>query len=164
VEKYATLISGLLVVGIGLWMLVRRLRGGHGHDHHHHHHGHDPDHAHPAGKSVESVKEPGRVRRWELIGLGVSGGIVPCPDALVVLLLGISLGRTALGLLLVAVFSLGMAVTLVGLGIVWVYSSGALRRLVPEKVIRVVLVASPIVIGVLGLVIVWSGVQKFVSP
>jgi len=167
VEKYATLVSGLLVVGIGLWMLVRRLRNGHGHDHDHSHHHHHHDHDHEAGehRHVPAVsREPGRVRRWELVGLGISGGIVPCPDALVVLLLGISLGRTALGLLLVAVFSLGMALTLVALGLVWVYSAGALRRLVPEKAIRAVLVVSPIVISVLGLVIVWSGVQKFVAP
>ena len=49
-----------------------------------------------------------------LIGLGVSGGIVPCPSALVVLIAAISQHRIGLGMVLIVAFSLGLAATLTG--------------------------------------------------
>ena len=56
-----------------------------------------------------------------LIGLGVSGGIVPCPSALVVLIAAISQHRVGLGMVLIFAFSLGLAATLtaVGLAVIW---------------------------------------------
>lgn len=49
--------------------------------------------------------------------LGISGGLVPCPGALVVLLVAVATHRIALGLVLVAAFSLGLAGVLVGIGV-----------------------------------------------
>ena len=58
-----------------------------------------------------------------LIALGASGGLVPCPSALVLLLSSIALGRVALGLMLLVAFSSGLAVVLMGIGV-----AGALRQ------------------------------------
>jgi ABC-type nickel/cobalt efflux system permease component RcnA len=57
-----------------------------------------------------------------LLALGVSGGLLPCPSALVVLLTAIALHRVAFGLLLIVAFSMGLAVVLVGIGLLLVYA------------------------------------------
>jgi ABC-type nickel/cobalt efflux system permease component RcnA len=75
---------------------------GHGHDHHHHSHGHGHDHA---------------LSRRRLLGIGVSGGIIPCPTALVVLLAAISLHRVGYGLVLILAFSAGLALAMTGIGL-----------------------------------------------
>jgi ABC-type nickel/cobalt efflux system permease component RcnA len=63
-----------------------------------------------------------------LLALGVSGGLIPCPSALVVLLGSIALGRVGFGLALVIAFSLGLAATLTGLGLVFLYAGRFLER------------------------------------
>ncbi|WP_432973135.1 nickel/cobalt transporter [Dactylosporangium sp. CA-233914] len=95
-------VSGLLVALIGATMLRRRTHP-HSHSHDHHHAGH----AHPAGPS-----------RWSIIGMGVAGGLVPSPSALVVLLGAIALGRTWFGVLLVLSYGAGMAAVLTAAGLV----------------------------------------------
>ncbi|MFF3214421.1 sulfite exporter TauE/SafE family protein [Streptomyces sp. NPDC002886] len=87
------------------------------HDHHHHgegghHHTHETDHHH--------TPAPARRRRWSLIGVGIAGGLVPSPSALVVLLGAVALGRTAFGVLLVIGYGLGMATTLTLAGLLLV--------------------------------------------
>jgi nickel/cobalt transporter (NicO) family protein len=96
------LVSGLLVIGVGASVLLSRVRHRrahrHGHDHHHHHGG----------------EELG----WRsLTAVGISGGLLPCPSALVVLLAAISLHRVALGLLLIVAFSAGLAISIAGIGL-----------------------------------------------
>lgn len=107
------LVSGLLVLGTGIWLLRRwRRTGGHGHGHSHgHSHGHD-----------QAPNRPG------LVLLGISGGLVPSPSAFLVLVTGLFTGRAALALLLVIVFGLGMAVVLVGVGLLALAGSTALVR------------------------------------
>jgi nickel/cobalt exporter len=104
---WLNLVSGALVVTIGLGVLRARLRGGH--SHHHHHHGH-------------------AVSNRSLIGLGAAAGLIPCPSALVVLLGAIAQHQIGLGMLLIVAFSLGLAGTLTGLGLAVVYA----RRLLPR--------------------------------
>jgi len=65
---------------------------------------------------------PSTVSRHELLALGVTGGIVPCPAALVVLLSALSLNRVGFGLLLIVAFSLGLAAVLIAIGILMVYA------------------------------------------
>jgi ABC-type nickel/cobalt efflux system permease component RcnA len=99
--------SGLLVAVIGALLLrsAFRLRG---HEHEHGHgHGHGHGHSHGYGRSG-------------LIGMGVAGGLVPSPSALVVLLGAIALGRTWFGVLLVLGYGVGMATTLTVVGILLV--------------------------------------------
>ena len=63
-----------------------------------------------------------------LLAVGVSGGLLPCPSALVVLLAAISLHRVAFGLLLILAFSAGLALTITGIGLVAVLAKRAFRR------------------------------------
>lgn len=141
-----SLISGGIVVAIGLSLFVRRLRAAlgfsahhhHGHDHEHHHSG-DPSQPHSHGGRVHSHLPPGAngspITWKSLLALGISGGILPCPSALVVLLAAISLHRVGYGLLLVLAFSVGLAGVLTTVGLAFVYagrllkSHGALNRL-----------------------------------
>jgi ABC-type nickel/cobalt efflux system permease component RcnA len=111
-------VAGVLVVLIGAAVLRARLRDwlherAHRHGHHHHdHHGHG---------------EPGSGLRG-LLAVGVSGGILPCPSALVVLLAAISLHRVAFGLVLIVAFSLGLALAITAVGLAAVLARGAFAR------------------------------------
>jgi len=114
-------ISGLSIVWVGATLFVRRLRARRGHPHHHHHHDHSHDHSHAHththdGHTHSNVPE-GEITMGSLIALGASGGLVPCPSALVLLLSAISLGRVGLGMLLLVGFSAGLAVVLMGMGV-----------------------------------------------
>jgi len=62
------------------------------------------------------------VSRRQLLALGISGGIVPCPAALVVLLSALSMQRVGFGLLLIVAFSLGLAAVLISIGLLMVYA------------------------------------------
>lgn len=114
------LLSALLVTGLGAWLFFRRLLGqadhfhiGGGHSHNHGEHGHS--HAPPTGDGVGWLS---------LIVLGVSGGIVPCFDAIVMLLWAIASQRLALALPLLLAFSAGLAAVLVAIGIAVVQLRG----------------------------------------
>jgi ABC-type nickel/cobalt efflux system permease component RcnA len=113
---WLNLASGILVVGIGASVLrarwSHRRAHAHGHQHHHHPH-HDHDHS-LSGRS--------------LLAVGISGGLLPCPSALVVLLAAISLHRLAFGFVLILAFSLGLAATITGIGVVAVAARGAFAR------------------------------------
>ncbi len=114
---------------------------GHGHDHHHgdghghshgvlrhQHHGHDA-----AGGEHE---DGGRFSRIALIGMGIAGGLVPSPSALVVLLGAIALGRTVFGVVLVLGYGLGMAATLTAAGLLLVHARDRLDRLTGTSAVR----------------------------
>lgn len=68
-----------------------------------------------------------------LVALGVSGGIIPCPSALVVLIAAISQHRLGLGMVLIFAFSLGLAAALVAVGLAVIYGGRAMERIRPEK-------------------------------
>jgi ABC-type nickel/cobalt efflux system permease component RcnA len=89
-----------------------------------------------------------------LLGLGVSGGLVPCPSALILLLSAISLGQVALGLGLLAAFSTGLAFVLIAIGGVVVYGKNLLpksSRVTNHPALRLLPVFSSVVVIVLGL-------------
>lgn len=128
--------SGLLVAAIGYSLLRghwRRLRGGAPEPDHsqetgyHYHLGVGHTHL-PASQSSGRARASGRVTWRSLLALGISGGLLPCPSALVVLLSAIALGQTGLGLLLIGVFSLGLASVLTGIGLALVYAGRFLQR------------------------------------
>ena len=107
-------ISGALVFLVGYWMLASRALGAsHRHDHHS---DDDPGHGHTHAPK-------GGVTLGALLSLGVAGGMVPCPLALVVLLVSVAVQRVAFGVLVIVVFSLGMAVVLVLIGVLTVTAS-----------------------------------------
>ncbi len=89
-----------------------------------------------------------------LIAPGISGGLVPCPAALVLLLSAISLGRLGLGMALVVAFSVGLAIVLTGIGILMIYAKRLFDRFSFEaRVPRMLPVASALVISFAGVVI-----------
>ena len=102
---WLNLASALLVVTVGVIVLRSRYRAVNGHSHEH---GHDHDHGHDGEHGHSHVPEPGSGIKG-LVAVGISGGILPCPTALVVLLAAISLHRVAFGLLLIVAFSIGLA-------------------------------------------------------
>jgi ABC-type nickel/cobalt efflux system permease component RcnA len=116
---WLSVVSGLVVVAMGAAILVRRARRLRAHRHHHQHHHHNG----PGGHTHEP---PPAITARSMLALGISGGILPCPSALVVMLGAIAVHRVAFGLLLVVAFSIGLAATLTGVGLLVVYA----RRLV----------------------------------
>jgi ABC-type nickel/cobalt efflux system permease component RcnA len=128
-------VGGLLIAGMGVWLLLRRLSGRADHfhlpgtdHHHHHHHGHDndhdhADHVHDAHGDVKPVAERG-LGWWGLVVMGVSGGIVPCWDAIAMLFFAISARRLWLGLPLLLAFSAGLAGVLIVIGVLVVSAKG----------------------------------------
>lgn len=202
---WLSVVSGLLVVAIGLSLLFSRsrdffgtgsgkarhatlrhadgphthLHGGHdrsyayahvvhshphgGHDHSHEHvhsaHSHgDHEHTHSHGGHTHSHLPPGangsKAGIRSLVALGVSGGLVPCPAALVLLLSAISLGRLGFGMVLVVVFSMGLAVVLTGIGLLMVYARRLFEMYSFEtRIPRFLPVVSAAAISFVGLVI-----------
>lgn len=133
-----------------------------GHDHHHHGHVHDHEHDHTRDHSHEHSHGPhshshvpeGEITLGSLIALGASGGLVPCPSALVLLLFAISAGRVGLGLVLLAAFSLGLAGVLIAIGMLVLYARNWLpdpAKTTRHPVFRLVPVLSAAVIVCLGL-------------
>ena len=148
---WLNLVSALLVVGVGLsvlrWRLREWRRAGHEHRHghgHHHHHEHDP---------ALSLRR--------LLGVGISGGIIPCPTALVVLLAAISLHRVGYGLVLIAAFSAGLAAAMTGIGLLAVTARRVFRRVDFEGgLIRLLPAASALVVLGLGLAMTARALPK----
>jgi ABC-type nickel/cobalt efflux system permease component RcnA len=137
--------AGLLVVSIGLGVLVTRawhaLAHHHGHHHHHHH-----------GDAVT-----GR----SLLAIGVSGGLLPCPSALVVLLAAISLHRLAFGLVLIVAFSIGLALSITCIGFVALLAKNAFaRRSFDGPVVRALPALSTLAILVAGVAMMVHAIPK----
>jgi ABC-type nickel/cobalt efflux system permease component RcnA len=135
--------SGLTIAGLGLCLFLRRYAGsdhlqphahahGHSHTHDHHRdhtHDHGVGHTHTHGHHTHHHHHPPpTVALRELLALGVTGGIVPCPAALVVLLSALSLNRVGFGLLLIVAFSIGLAAVLIAIGILMVYAHRLMAR------------------------------------
>jgi ABC-type nickel/cobalt efflux system permease component RcnA len=132
---YLGVISGLLIAGMGLYLLLKVFAGA------------DFQHAHGPGGH-----QHGMISGRGLAMLGITGGIVPCPAALVVLLSAVALHRVAFGLYLIVAFSLGLAMVLVAMGMTAVYAGRLVSRLRFEGplVHRWLPVASAAIITVVG--------------
>jgi len=157
-------LSGAMVVVIGASLLIRRLRAALPHDHHSHAHHCDPMKPHSHGGRVHSHLPPGAdgpITWKSLLALGVSGGILPCPSALVVLLAAISLHRIGYGLLLVLAFSIGLASVLTAVGLTFVYAKRLLKSAgIFDRLSKVLPVASAFVITCAGLTICYEALGQ----
>jgi ABC-type nickel/cobalt efflux system permease component RcnA len=168
-------ISGLIIAVLGGALFLRRYAASaaqhdhvpaHRHPHRSwgHHHTHEaagpPVHHH--GSQAHHHPVPAKVSQRELLALGVTGGIVPCPAALVVLLSALSMHRVGFGLLLIVAFSLGLAAVLIATGILMVYARRVMVRFQGEGVLitRWLPLTSAAVITVFGVAIV---VQSLVA-
>jgi len=161
-----SLVSGAIVVAIGLSLLVRRLSAAFRISEHLHRHSGDPTQPHSHGGRVHSHVPPGGdgspVTWRSLLALGISGGLLPCPSALVVLLAAISLHRVGYGLLLVVTFSLGLAGTLTAVGLAFVYAGRFLKATGKfDRLSRVLPVFSSFVISCVGLVICYEALNLY---
>jgi ABC-type nickel/cobalt efflux system permease component RcnA len=158
-------ISGLTIAGLGFVLFLRRYAGaephlhdhglhdhGHGHGGPHHAHDHHPHHHHhvPAHGGDVSLRE--------LFALGITGGIVPCPAALVVLLSAVALRRVGFGLFLIVAFSVGLAAVLIAIGILMVYAARLMARFRVDSplITRWLPLTSSAVISILGLAIAFQ--------
>ncbi len=120
----------------------------------HTHDGHTHSHAPPGA-------DGSRVTWRSLVALGVSGGLVPCPSALVLLLSAISLGRLEFGMVLVVAFSVGLALVLTGIGLLLVYARRLFERFtLAPRVPRFLPVASALGITLAGLAIVLGALRQ----
>ena len=137
-----------------------------GHSHAHHDHSHDHGHLHSHdGGSVHSHLPPGAdgaAITWRsLLALGVSGGLIPCPSALVVLLSAIALQRVAFGMLLIVAFSLGLASVLTLIGVLLVHAGRLFERLpVRGRLFQIMPIASALLVTVAGMAITWRALLE----
>ncbi|WP_115660719.1 nickel/cobalt efflux protein RcnA [Klebsiella quasipneumoniae] len=145
-EPWFQLISGIVIVLIACWMLWRTWRESrphahhhhpqHGHDHdhdHHHHEHHDHHHSHSPGAPLVAEEwqdahqrahaqeinrrfDGRQVTTGQIVMFGLTGGLIPCPASITVLLICLQLKKFSLGATLVLGFSVGLALTLVASG------------------------------------------------
>ncbi len=164
---WLSLISGLLIVGIGGWLLAKNMKqyyGGRthsdGHDHSHDHdHSHEHSHSHGVGHTHSHVPSK-RTGFWALLSLGISGGIVPCVDALIGLLFAISLDKLTWGVVILCAFSLGLAAVLVTIGILMVMAKPVIERFTGRGVwLQRLPIISATVVIVLGAVLVFKALN-----
>jgi ABC-type nickel/cobalt efflux system permease component RcnA len=188
---YLGVVSGALIVLMGGFLLVSRVRGvlrprdveevhRHGlfgakhshlpteHDHAHAHAparasggwyrqparwnaapGHVHEHGHDARVAAEAAGPASNVTWRGLVTLGIAGGLIPCPSALVVMLAAISLGQVLFGMALIVAFSFGLAGVLVAIGMALVLgrrlSGRRASRIVQRPIVAWALAALPIV-------------------
>jgi len=184
-------VSGAIVLAIGFSLFVRRLRialnpstddhthEAHTYDNAHLSHTHDEAHeythkhdgmtplVHSHGGSEHSHLPPGTdgspITWRSLLALGISGGLLPCPSALVVLLSAIALHRVGYGMFLVVAFSIGLAATLTSIGLAFVYAGRWMKRpagAAGDKLVRVLPVVSAFVIGCAGAAICYEALGQ----
>jgi ABC-type nickel/cobalt efflux system permease component RcnA len=155
--------SGITIASLGCYMLMRRLTGT-ASDHSHApgaSHGHwmfwkKPPEEQLESNPVGSTTNPAQsVSLTQLFTLGITGGIIPCPAALIVLLSAFALHRIGLGFFLIVAFSVGLAAVLIAFGMLMVYARRFMTGLQVDGPLtrRWLPVASSACITVLGLVL-----------
>jgi len=164
VNFWTGIVSGLIIVAIGVVLFRKRFhhylataqgRPGDWRFFHGHHHT-------PEVTAAPPAPDDARPSYRNILWLGVSGGVVPCPAALIVLLLALKVGRLSYGLALLLAFSLGLALVLVAIGILVVRASRFARAsaLKQSGLLQVLPLGSAALITVLGTwVVVWTLLQ-----
>lgn len=163
---WLSIVSGLLIVGIGAWLLVKNMRDYYRSksdthdDSQNHAHSHNPSHTHGHSHShghAHTHVPTERTGFWGLLTLGISGGIVPCVDALIGLLFAISIDKLTWGVIILCAFSLGLAAVLVAIGILMVMAKPLLDRFTGQGVwLKRLPIISASVVIVLGAVLVFK--------
>ncbi|ATQ67316.1 MULTISPECIES: nickel/cobalt efflux transporter [Methylosinus] len=139
-EPYLQIASGVLILAVAAWMAWRtwadrREVAAHSHHEHDHHHDHDHhhEHSHDAllaldeetlgaherahAEEIERRFSNRRVTTGQILLFGLTGGLIPCPASITVLLLCLQLDRMILGAALVLAFSIGLALTMIAVGV-----------------------------------------------
>jgi ABC-type nickel/cobalt efflux system permease component RcnA len=155
-------LSGLLVVYIGFQLVWQRWRdyqkgtASHFHGHDHAYEAHDHGHHHHL---------PEQVSMRNLLALGISGGLVPCPEALGIMLIAIGLNRILLGLGLVVAFSFGLAGVLMIIGILLVRAKSLFDRFGDQEGRWQALLplVSAMIVTLLGIGLVVKGLMPYLK-
>lgn len=199
VFKWIEIVSGFVILVLGVWLIFFRWYNpvggrtpahahahphthdhdhphghdhGHAHDHHDHDHAHPHDHARPRGVSLVHHHGPGGhsheippgVSYRQLLVLGITGGIIPCPGAIVVLLFAMNQGLFLFGFSLILSFSIGLALVLMIIGILMVTAKSFLdRRRIGEGVFtrRILPLTSAALIALLGFFLTLSPLVRY---
>jgi nickel/cobalt transporter (NicO) family protein len=112
-------------------------------------------HQHP------NIPDPSGVTWRSILTLGISGGLVPCPDAIAILLIAIAINRVLIGISLITTFSLGMAVVLIAIGVLMVQSQRLIVRFdASQRITQLIPIASALVVIVLGATITYNAIQR----
>jgi nickel/cobalt exporter len=156
-------LSGILIAGMGFYLFLQRLVGGEM-AFSHKHGGVSHDHVglfSSTGRDKAKLQPTRIVPARQLLILGITGGIVPCPAALVVLLSAIALHRLFFGLFLIVAFSVGLAVVLISMGMIAVYAGQLLSRFRTEGPLmqRWLPVSSALMITILGTAVTVRGLM-----
>jgi len=164
-------LSGILIAGMGFYLFLQRYAGGEvGHSHGAGGHSHGSLFALPLERTTNVINtvtdsvasgRRGSMPARQLLLLGITGGIVPCPAALVVLISALALHRVLFGLFLILSFSVGLAVVLIAMGMVAVYAGRLTSRIGTDGPLiqRWLPLASALMITVLGTVIAVRGLM-----
>jgi nickel/cobalt transporter (NicO) family protein len=156
------LAAGLMIVSLGVWLLLQRLAGRADHVHlgggHHHDHDHGHDHSHSHGLDIAGNGT--EVRWWSLLVLGVTGGLIPCADAVGVFLYFTFRGEFWMVLPALVCFSAGLAGVLVLIGILVVRMPKFARsRLGEGRFVHALPIVSALVIVAMGFWLCYQGVK-----
>ena len=161
---------------------VRLAHGDHAHTYkltfaeHNHDHGHHHDHVHHVGDAHERehaeqiarqlAANGGSVTTGQIALFGITGGLIPCPASITVLLICLQLGEFTLGAATVAAFSLGLAITMVSIGVAaaWGVQHASKRINVSDRLLRRLPLASAGLVGVLGAVMLVQGFLDLAAP
>ena len=104
---------------------------------------------------------PEQITWRNLLALGISGGLIPCPSALVVLLGAIALNKIGLGLVLVLAFSLGLAGALTAIGILFIYAGRLFERFPSQgRILRLLPALSALFVSLIGAAIIWKALGE----
>jgi nickel/cobalt exporter len=136
VYPWLGLAAGAVAVVLGGTLLMARL-GGHGHGHPHRH---GPDGPRP-------------LSRRGLVALAISGGILPSPTAVLVLVGAVAVHRVAFGMALVGAFALGLAAALAAVGLLAVRARDALAGRLGGRMAAAVPLVGALAVTVMGLVV-----------
>jgi nickel/cobalt exporter len=156
IYPFLGVLSGMLVAGMGCYLFLQRYVGGE--------FAHSHSHEIPSAARVSAREElagRGNISARQLLILGATGGIVPCPAALVVLLSAVALHRTGFGLFLIVAFSVGLSAVLIAMGLVGVYAGRMISRLPLESPLiqRWLPMGSAVAIAALGCAIAVRGLM-----
>ena len=174
VEAYLALGTGILVIGIGCWMLRTQMRllpapvaehaPAHPHPHphsqgpHYHSHGWGVTHSH----DIEAITQL-RPKLAILLGLGIAGGLLPDPGALAILLAALASGKLILGLLTVLVFSVGFASVLIVVGLVAARVGQLILTWLSSRWVGWIQIGAALLILVVGLVLTANAWRTLVA-
>lgn len=158
-EPYIMLASGAIVAGMAGLMLRRAWQAANPAHDHGHGHGHDHGHDHGIGQRFAGAGATTR----QVVLFGLTGGLLPCPAAITVLLVCLNLKKAVLGAGMVAAFSTGLALTLIAVGLAAAWGvRHAERRFtaLPEGLLGWLPYLSPVLVFAVGIAMFASGAAR----